>query len=224
MRSRICSARELSRPASRRAETITLTASAEGAMPTPAAAALPPRAAAAARLSRRCRARRPSGSASSPRRRSIRGDTRRAGERAAGTTVIAGYPWFGDWGRDTMIALPGLTSCNAALRRGSSHSAHLCRLCERRHAAESFSRPRRGLRIQHGRCDLVVLPCRKLLCRGERGSAAAARPFSVAARHLSSGISAARASASKSTPRMACCARASPAAQLSGWTPKSAIG
>lgn len=25
-----------------------------------------------------------------------------------GATVIAGYPWFGDWGRDTMIALPGL--------------------------------------------------------------------------------------------------------------------
>src|SRR5271154_1473617 len=24
-------------------------------------------------------------------------------------TVIAGYHWFGDWGRDTMIALPGLT-------------------------------------------------------------------------------------------------------------------
>ncbi|HYS79424.1 MAG TPA: amylo-alpha-1,6-glucosidase, partial [Anaeromyxobacteraceae bacterium] len=30
-------------------------------------------------------------------------------ERADGTpTVIAGYPWFTDWGRDTMIALPGL--------------------------------------------------------------------------------------------------------------------
>ena len=28
---------------------------------------------------------------------------------AGGRTVIAGYPWFGDWGRDTMIALPGLT-------------------------------------------------------------------------------------------------------------------
>lgn len=26
-----------------------------------------------------------------------------------GRTVIAGYPWFSDWGRDTMIALPGLT-------------------------------------------------------------------------------------------------------------------
>src|SRR5665213_3746694 len=24
-------------------------------------------------------------------------------------SVIAGYPWFGDWGRDTAIALPGLT-------------------------------------------------------------------------------------------------------------------
>jgi predicted glycogen debranching enzyme len=27
---------------------------------------------------------------------------------ASGRTIIAGYPWFGDWGRDTMIALPGL--------------------------------------------------------------------------------------------------------------------
>jgi predicted glycogen debranching enzyme len=25
-----------------------------------------------------------------------------------GNSVIAGYPWFGDWGRDTMISLPGL--------------------------------------------------------------------------------------------------------------------
>lgn len=30
-------------------------------------------------------------------------------DNATGATVIAGYPWFGDWGRDTMIALPGLT-------------------------------------------------------------------------------------------------------------------
>jgi predicted glycogen debranching enzyme len=28
--------------------------------------------------------------------------------RGAGKTVIAGYPWFGDWGRDTFIALRGL--------------------------------------------------------------------------------------------------------------------
>ncbi len=30
-------------------------------------------------------------------------------EDANGKTVIAGYPWFSDWGRDTMISLPGLT-------------------------------------------------------------------------------------------------------------------
>lgn len=25
-----------------------------------------------------------------------------------GTTIVAGYPWFADWGRDTFIAMPGL--------------------------------------------------------------------------------------------------------------------
>jgi predicted glycogen debranching enzyme len=29
--------------------------------------------------------------------------------RGEGWTVIAGYPWFTDWGRDTMISLPGFT-------------------------------------------------------------------------------------------------------------------
>lgn len=29
--------------------------------------------------------------------------------RGQGKTIIAGYPWFSDWGRDTMIALNGLT-------------------------------------------------------------------------------------------------------------------
>jgi len=31
----------------------------------------------------------------------------------AGKSIIAGYPWFSDWGRDTMIALPGLTLATA---------------------------------------------------------------------------------------------------------------
>ena len=29
--------------------------------------------------------------------------------RGSARSIIAGYPWFADWGRDTMIALPGLT-------------------------------------------------------------------------------------------------------------------
>ena len=35
-----------------------------------------------------------------------------------GTTIIAGYPWFSDWGRDTFIALPGLL-----LTTGRHHEA-----------------------------------------------------------------------------------------------------
>jgi len=34
---------------------------------------------------------------------------RRVDDDADGRSIIAGYPWFGDWGRDTMISLPGLT-------------------------------------------------------------------------------------------------------------------
>ncbi|HEX6881673.1 MAG TPA: amylo-alpha-1,6-glucosidase [Terriglobales bacterium] len=33
-------------------------------------------------------------------------------KRDEGFTLMAGYPWFTDWGRDTMIALPGLTLYN----------------------------------------------------------------------------------------------------------------
>ncbi|WIG58578.1 MAG: Putative glycogen debranching enzyme, archaeal type, TIGR01561 [Ktedonobacterales bacterium] len=36
-------------------------------------------------------------------------DTQGTAADGASVTVIAGYPWFTDWGRDTMIALPGLT-------------------------------------------------------------------------------------------------------------------
>jgi predicted glycogen debranching enzyme len=47
------------------------------------------------------------------RRGTLVGPLRRAAEdyivrRGAGNTVIAGYPWFGDWGRDTCIAVRGL--------------------------------------------------------------------------------------------------------------------
>lgn len=41
--------------------------------------------------------------------------TRPVDAHTEGRSVIAGYPWFGDWGRDTMIALPGLTlACGRA--------------------------------------------------------------------------------------------------------------
>ncbi|MGA2443264.1 MAG: amylo-alpha-1,6-glucosidase, partial [Tepidisphaeraceae bacterium] len=37
--------------------------------------------------------------------------TRRTPDGQPGYTILAGYPWFADWGRDTMISLPGLLLC-----------------------------------------------------------------------------------------------------------------
>ena len=34
----------------------------------------------------------------------------RSAKSMGSASIIAGYPWFSDWGRDTMIALPGLTT------------------------------------------------------------------------------------------------------------------
>lgn len=52
-------------------------------------------------------------SAERRRRGSFAGPLERAGDaylvkRGRGRTIIAGYPWFGDWGRDTFISLRGL--------------------------------------------------------------------------------------------------------------------
>lgn len=41
----------------------------------------------------------------------------RHGEHYSGTTILAGFPWFGDWGRDTMISLPGLLLCTGKFQQ-----------------------------------------------------------------------------------------------------------
>ena len=50
-------------------------------------------------------------------------------QRGNGQTVIAGYPWFTDWGRDTFISLPGLClvtgRTDAAWQVIESFSAHV---------------------------------------------------------------------------------------------------
>lgn len=38
----------------------------------------------------------------------VHGGTHASGSNTPGVSVIAGYPWFSDWGRDTFISLPGL--------------------------------------------------------------------------------------------------------------------
>jgi predicted glycogen debranching enzyme len=41
-------------------------------------------------------------------------------DRQPGKTIIAGYHWFNDWGRDTMIALPGLTLSTGRAHEGAN--------------------------------------------------------------------------------------------------------
>ena len=56
-----------------------------------------------------------------------------ADDASRGVSIIAGYPWFSDWGRDTMICLPGLLLCTG-------------RYDEARATLEAFARhQRRGL-------------------------------------------------------------------------------
>ncbi|MDW8263134.1 MAG: glycogen debranching enzyme N-terminal domain-containing protein, partial [Phycisphaerales bacterium] len=45
---------------------------------------------------------------------------RRRPDGSPGVTVIAGYPWFADWGRDTMISLPGLLLCPRRFREAAA--------------------------------------------------------------------------------------------------------
>lgn len=46
-----------------------------------------------------------------------------------GKTVLAGYPWFGDWGRDTMIALTGLTLATGRFADAASILKTFARHC-----------------------------------------------------------------------------------------------
>ncbi len=49
----------------------------------------------------------------------------------SGYSIIAGYPWFGDWGRDTMISLPGLTLATERLPIAASILRTFARFVDR---------------------------------------------------------------------------------------------
>ncbi len=46
-------------------------------------------------------------------------------------TIIAGYPWFTDWGRDAMIALPGLTLVTKRYKEAAEILKTFARYCEK---------------------------------------------------------------------------------------------
>ena len=57
-----------------------------------------------------------------------------------GPALHAGYHWFGPWGRDTLIALPGLTFCSGDLESGVRILKNVARL-ERRGLLPNFLNP-----------------------------------------------------------------------------------
>jgi len=45
-------------------------------------------------------------------------------DRDAGSSIIAGYPWFLDWGRDTLIVCRGMIACGLAVEAGKILSTY----------------------------------------------------------------------------------------------------
>ena len=75
-------------------------------------------------------------------------DVRSEPRRARRKSGAAGYHWFADWGRDTMIAFARANPCDGAIRGCARHSTGLCSQCGSRNAAQPVSRCRRDTRIQ----------------------------------------------------------------------------
>ena len=96
-------------------------------------------------------------------------------KRGNGKTVIAGYHWFTDWGRDTMIALPGLTLVTGRYDVARQILAEFAAGDGSRHAPQSLSRRRRDPRVQHRGRHAVVLRGRSRLRPLHRRSRVRAR-------------------------------------------------
>ena len=102
--------------------------------------------------------------------------------RAAGDelrTVIAGYHWFTDWGRDTDDLLEGLTPGDRPAPRGAAHPAHVRPLRARRADPQHVPRGLARGAVSHRRRDAVVLPRARSLPRATRTTARRCRAAAV---------------------------------------------
>ena len=73
---------------------------------------------------------------------------------ASQTSIIAGYPWFADWGRDTMIALPGLTIALGRLDAAASILQGYARLVNRGMLPNCF--PDAGQVLEYNTVDATL--------------------------------------------------------------------
>ena len=135
-------------------------------------------------------------------------------------TVIAGYHWFTDWGRDTMISLEGLTLRRAATSRRATSCARSRTTC----ATASFptcsprARTKACITPPTRRCGTSTPSSVPRHHRRSRDPRDCCCPSSATS---SITMSAARASASASIPSTGCCGRAPRAISSRGWTRRS---
>ncbi len=70
------------------------------------------------------------------------------------SSVIAGYPWFSDWGRDTMISIPGLTLVPKRFEEARSILLGYAALCDRGILPNYF--PDAGNRPEYNTADATL--------------------------------------------------------------------
>ena len=141
-----------------------------------------------------------------------------------GESIIAGYPWFGDWGRDTMIALPGLTLATGRYDTARRILQTFARFVDQGMLPNVF--PGAGDTPDYNAVDAALwyIEAWRAYVEAIDDRQSLARSVPGARSRSSTGTSRARATASAWTRPMGCCARASPACSSPGWTPRSATG
>ena len=162
---------------------------------------------------------------SSSRRQAALEDAARA--HAAGDevrTVIAGYHWFTDWGRDTMISLEGLTLATGRHTEAGYILRTFAHYVRDGLIPNMFPDGQNEGLYHTADATLWFFHAveRYLAATGDRATLRAAAPASCAT--SSSTTCAARGSASASIPPTGCCARAPRATSSRGWTRRSTAG
>ena len=86
-------------------------------------------------------------------------------------TVIAGYHWFTDWGRDTMISLEGLTLTTGRFAEAGYILRTFAHYVRDGLIPNMFPEGQNAGPLPHGRRDALVLPRDRPLPRGHRTTA-----------------------------------------------------
>ncbi len=87
--------------------------------------------------------------------------------RGSGRTIVAGYPWFTDWGRDTFIALRGLCLATGRLEDAEGILLEWAGTVSEGMLPNFFPDAVERARVQRGRCVALVRRGRVRVLRGD---------------------------------------------------------